>query len=93
MMIFRYGLAWFFFIILITLQWPLWFAKGSTVAVWENEEQRNILQKNNHQLSIRNQALSAEIQDLKHGHDAIEERARYQLGMIKPKEKFYQVTP
>ena len=51
-----------------------------------DDQQRTILH-----LTIRNQRLAAEILDLKHGLDAIEERARSEIGMIKDGEIFYQI--
>ena len=55
-------------------------------------EQRNAEQRSeNAELRKRNEALAAEVEDLKSGTEAIEERARSELGMIKPGEVFYQV--
>ncbi|HUD96395.1 MAG TPA: septum formation initiator family protein [Woeseiaceae bacterium] len=47
----------------------------------------------NDELTSRNAALEAEVINLKQGHDAAEERARTDLGMIGPSETFYQVVP
>jgi cell division protein FtsB len=89
----RVYLFWFFLTLLLMLQWPLLFAKGSVLSVQETRLQLEKLEKINDQLSLRNDALRVEIEDLKHGTAAIEERARYHLGMIKPTENFYRVHP
>ncbi|MBV8680572.1 MAG: cell division protein FtsB [Aquitalea sp.] len=77
--------------LLIALQWPLWFGKGSWLRVWQLDkqlqEQRAVTQK----LIARNAALDAEVRDLKQGTDAIEERARNELGMIRNGEVFFQL--
>jgi len=77
--------------LLIALQWPLWFGKGSWLRVWQLDkqlqEQRAVTQK----LIARNAALDAEVRDLKQGSDAIEERARNELGMIRDGEVFFQL--
>ena len=78
-------------ILLILLQYRLWIGNGSLTEVrhLEQVKQQRILE--NRQLKERNQAIAAEVQDLKHGYDAIEERARSELGMIKQGETFYQI--
>lgn len=73
------------------LQYPLWLGKGSWLRVWEVNQQVITQHETNQQLKIRNAALDAEVRDLKQGHDAIEERARSELGMIKQDEIFFQV--
>ena len=72
------------------LQYPLWLGKGSWLRVWEVNQQVITQHETNQQLKIRNAALDAEVRDLKQGHDAIEERARSELGMIKQDEIFFQ---
>lgn len=78
--------------LLILLQIKFWTGDGG----WRQAEQleRSVqLQKNeNEKLQQRNDALSAEVEDLKSGEDAVEERARAELGMIKPGETFYRVV-
>lgn len=79
-------------IILITaLQWPLWLGKGSWVRVWQLDTQVEEQHAANTVLVGRNAALEAEIQDLKQGSAAIEERARNELGMIREDEVFFQL--
>lgn len=80
-----------FVCIVITLQYPLWFAKGSWGEVWRVKAQIAQQIEDNDKLRIRNESLNAEVVDLKTGYDAIEERARSELGFIKPGEIFYQV--
>ncbi len=74
------------------LQYPLWLGKGSWLSVWEVNQQVVAQHETNQQWKIRNAALDAEVRDLKQGHDAIEERARSELGMIKQDEIFFQVV-
>ena len=73
------------------LQYPLWLGKGSWLRVWEVDQQLRAQRETNQKLRVRNAALDAEVRDLKQGLDAIEERARSELGMIKQDEIFFQV--
>jgi cell division protein FtsB len=79
-------------ILVVALQYPLWFGKGGWMRVLELE--RNLAQQHegNARLKARNDALDAEVRDLKEGNEAIEERARLELGMIKRDETFFQVV-
>ena len=61
--------------------------------VWDLDRQVAAQKETNAKLQLRNQGLDAEVKDLKQGMDAIEERARYDLGMIKQDEVFFQVVP
>ncbi len=79
------------FALIVLLQYPLWLGKGSWHKVWKVDQQVITQNEINQKLRIRNAALDAEVQDLKHGFDAIEERARSELGMIKQDEIFFQV--
>jgi len=78
--------------LLVALQYPLWVGKGSWMRVWELDRQLAAQHEVNVRLKARNDALDAEVRDLKQGQDAIEERARLELGMIKNDEVFYQVV-
>lgn len=78
-------------IIIAALQYPLWFAKGSWLRVWEVDQQINSQKVHNISLKSRNASMDAEVRDLKQGYGAIEERARSELGMIKQDEVFFQV--
>ncbi len=73
------------------LQVPLWVGKGSWLRVWEVDRQVLAQREVNTRLAARNEALEAEVRDLKTGYDAIEERARAELGMIRQDEVFIQV--
>ena len=78
---------------ILLLQYPLWFGKGGWTRVWSLERQVQEQRQANAALAGRNAALDAEVRDLKQGFDAIEERARYELGLIKQDEIFFQVVP
>jgi len=77
-------------ILIAAIQTPLWFGKGGWLRVWELDQQLAQVRKSNEALRARNAALDAEVRDLKTGYDAIEERARSELGMIRQDEVFYQ---
>lgn len=78
--------------LLILLQYPLWLGKGGWLKVWDMGRQVEAQQQVNRQSQSHNALLDAEVRDLKQGTDAIEERARSELGMIKRNEVFYQFT-
>ena len=77
--------------LLVLLQYPLWIGKGGWVRVWDVDRQLQQQKATNHQLEVRNAGLDAEVRDLKQGYDAIEERARFELGMVKQDETFVQI--
>ncbi len=79
-------------ILFVLLQFKLWFGEGSMKDVWALDAATATQAEKNAQLKERNQTLSAEVDDLKQGLEAVEERARYDLGMIKQGETFYQVV-
>jgi cell division protein FtsB len=85
-------LALVLLILLIALQVHLWTGHGGMREVWHLEQQVEEQKAENAQLRKRNETLSAEVDDLKHGNEAIEERARSELGLLKPGETFYQVV-
>ena len=74
------------------VQYPLWLGKGSWLKVWEIDQQVTRQHESNRKLQMRNAALDAEVRDLKQGHEAIEERARNELGMIKQNEIFFHIV-
>lgn len=76
--------------LVLLLQYPLWLGKGGWLKVWEYDRQVSQLKEVNQKLEVRNGGLDAEVRDLKQGYDAIEERARYELGLIKDGEVFVQ---
>lgn len=78
--------------LLLLLQYPLWLGKGSWLSVLDMGRQVETQKQTNEKTQQRNAALDAEVRDLKNGTDAIEERARSELGMIKRGEVFYQVV-
>lgn len=79
-------------VLLVGLQYKLWFGEGNPPEVWQLRETLETQQAENRQLRSRNEALEAEVIDLKTGLDAIEERARRELGMIGEDEVFFQVV-
>ena len=76
----------------LALQYPLWFGKGGWTRVWELDRQLVAQRAANAHDKARNDALEAEVRDLKEGSEAVEERARLELGMIRKDEVFYQVV-
>ena len=79
------------FVLLIWLQYKLWLDDGGIPEVLELEEEIETVQGEVNRLEERNKALNAEVMDLKKGIEAIEERARSEMGMIKKDEMYYQV--
>ena len=77
--------------LIVAIQYPLWMGKGSWLKVWDFSRQVDQQKARNIQFAARNAGLDAEVRDLKQGSDAVEERARVELGMIKADEVFYQV--
>jgi len=76
---------------IVQLQYRLWLGDGGRQEVQEYQEKLDIITKEVNQKKERNNALYAEVLDLRKGKEAIEERARYELGMIKENETFFQV--
>ena len=80
-------------VMLIALQYKLWVGDGGIPDVLELQHEITSIQLEKLQLEERNESLHAEVSDLKKGLDAIEERARSELGMIGKDEVFYQIIP
>jgi cell division protein FtsB len=78
--------------LIVLIQYPLWLGKGSWFRVWEVDQQIRAQRETNRQLQARNNALEAEVRDLKVGLEAIEERARSELGMVRQDEIFFQIV-
>ncbi|GAA4364313.1 cell division protein FtsB [Kangiella marina] len=78
-------------VILTTLQYRIWFGESSFREIKLQQERGDNIRQENKELELRNQKIVAEITDLRDGRDAIEERARYQLGMIKEGEVFIRI--
>jgi cell division protein FtsB len=79
--------------LIVLIQYPLWLGKGGWLRAWDMDRQLEAQQARNRGLETRNAALAAEVRDLKQGTEAIEERARYELGMIRSDEVFFQIVP
>lgn len=84
-------LAFTLITMLTILQYDLWFGEGSLTFAWRLERAIETQRQENTRLQTRNDTLTAEVQDLKGGLAAIEERARSELGMAKDQETFIQV--
>ena len=78
--------------LIAALQYPLWFGKGGWFRVRDMEKQLAAQRELNQSLEARNASQEAEVRNLKSGYEAIEERARFELGLIKEGETFVQ-TP
>ena len=78
--------------LLAAIQYPLWLGKGGWVRVWESDRQLAAQRSKNEALQARNAALDAEVRDLKQGLEAVEERARFELGMVRQDEIFFQIV-
>jgi cell division protein FtsB len=77
---------------LIAIQASLWFGKGSLPRGVELKAELAKAQAANEQARARNAQLQAELRDLREGLEMVEEKARFELGMIKPDEIYVQVT-
>lgn len=78
-------------VLLVLIQYPLWLGKGGWLRVWDLSRQLDVALVKEQELKARNAKLASEVQDLKEGTGAIEERARYELGLIRDSEVFVQV--
>lgn len=74
------------------MQYPLWLGKASWLRVWQVDQEVLAARAENVRLQSRNNMLEAEVNDLKQGLEAIEERARSDLGMIKEGEILFQIV-
>jgi len=81
------------FSLLILLQAKLWFGGHGVFQLWSLEGNIQQSIERNHALARRNDKLHAQVNELKQGSEALEERARSQLGFIKEGETFYRVVP
>jgi len=78
-------------LLIALLQYPLWLGKGGWLRVWEMKRQLQAQRELNQTLEQRNAGLDAEVRDLKNGYEAIEERARFELGLLREDEIFVQI--
>jgi cell division protein FtsB len=76
--------------LIVLIQYPLWIGKGGWLRASQLERELSAHQAKNGQAAARNAALAAEVRDLKQGTDAVEERARRELGMTRGDEIFFQ---
>lgn len=79
-------------VLLLLLQGQLWFGRGSLPHVAELDQQVRQQKTTNEEARRVNEQLNAEVNDLKEGLNMVEERARHELGMVKPNEIFVQIT-
>jgi cell division protein FtsB len=77
-------------VLLLAIQWPLWFGRGGWLRVWDLQRQLDSQRSTNSELEARNLALSAELRSLEQGSEAIEERAREDLHLMRSDEVFFQ---
>lgn len=80
-------------LVLLALQLKMWFGEGGYRDVQRLAQRVEQQAQENELLAQRNRELQAEVEDLRQGLEAIEERARSELGLIKENEEFYQVVP
>jgi cell division protein FtsB len=78
-------------LLLVLIQYPLWLGKGGWLRVGELEKEVAAAQEKNEGLRQRNAKLASEVNDLKDGTGAVEERARFELSMIKQNEIYVQI--
>jgi len=78
-------------VLLLIMLWTHWFGTGGVNDLKEKQILYELQLEKNKELQLRNEKLTAEVDDLKHGLEAIEERARSEMGMIKADETFIQV--
>ena len=76
--------------LILLIQYPLWVGKGGWMRVWQLDQEVERHKVGNTRLEVRNSGLSAEVSDLKNGTEAIEERARMELGLVRGDEIFFQ---
>ncbi|MBU0499030.1 MAG: cell division protein FtsB [Gammaproteobacteria bacterium] len=79
-------------ILFLTLQFNLWVGKGSLAEVSNLKKSNQALEVEVERMRDQNGRLGAEVIDLKSGYEAVEERARGELGMIRDGETFYQIV-
>ncbi len=84
-------LALVFVVLIVALQYPMWLGKGGWLQVRELDRQLSTQREANAKLKARNDRLDADVGDLKTGYEAIEERARSELGMVRQDEVFFQL--
>ena len=78
-------------VLLVLIQYPLWLGKGGWLRVWELHRQLEAVQEKNEEQKLKNARLASEVRSLSEGTEAIEERARSELSMIRKGEIFIQL--
>ena len=86
------ALALILAVLVVLIQYPLWLGKGGWLRVWDVDRQLASQRAKIETLQARNEALEAEVRDLKQGYEAIEERARFAFGMVRKDEVFFQIV-
>lgn len=84
--------TWILGTLLVLVHLGLWFGKGSVPHVWSQRSQLAAQRAQNEEAQRRNQRMAAEVLDLKVGLEMVEEKARSELGMVKPDEVFVQIS-
>jgi cell division protein FtsB len=82
----------FLLVLVVVLQFKLWFGPGGLRDKWQLEAAVVEQHAENDQLLMRNKALGSEVMDLKDGTEALEERARNELGLLEPDQEFFQIV-
>jgi cell division protein FtsB len=77
-------------LLLLAIQWPLWFGRGGWLRVWDLQHQLDSQRSANSELDARGAAMSAELRSLEQGREAVEERAREDLHLMRSDEIFFQ---
>ena len=77
--------------LLVLIQYPLWLGKGGWLRVWSLSRELDVSLAKEREQKARNAKLASEVEDLKDGTGAVEERARYELGLVKENEIFVQI--
>ncbi len=89
----RFFVTLFLLALLASLQAGLWLGRGSVTRVAELRSELSALKGGNDQARLRNEQLGAEVRDLQEGLEMVEEKARLELGMVKPDEIFVRIDP
>lgn len=83
----RWG--WFFLLLVMVLQYRIWFDDAGLVATWQMQQQVKAMQQDNRSLGERNENLRHDVINLQNANDVIAEKAREDLGLIEQDESFY----
>ncbi len=77
-------------VLLLAIQWPLWLGRGGWLRVWDLQRQLDAQKATHAEVGARNLALAAELRSLEQGREAVEERAREELHLLRSDEVFFQ---